>query len=459
MKSLLRRLLSLDGAASPWSNDALIREELFSIERLEQHARSLAQAQIVATKPQSVRSLNSRLRENAAVLLDAYRAIAAAVADGEAITPAAEWLIDNYHLVEEQIRLIHDDLPPRFYRQLPKLASGPFVGYPRVLGIAWACVAHSDSRFDPDSLRRFVHAYQQVEPLTIGELWAIAITLRIVLVENLRRAAARIVSSRVAREAADRLADRLLGINGLVADPEALIRHHDAQDIFSPTFVVQVVKRLRDQDPRVTPALQWLEKQLATQGTTGDEIVHTEHQRQGASNVTVRNIITSMRLISDVNWPDFFEDVSLVDQELRAAQNLPCEFANMDFATRNLYRSAIEELARGSAHTELEIARAAIDAVDNINGDANRERDPGYHLLARGRPAFERAVGYRAPLRHWLSRFNTALGPCGYIGAILLLGSIVLLTLMLLLKPYGIADARLIWLALIGLIPAIDVAV
>jgi cyclic beta-1,2-glucan synthetase len=122
------------------------------------------------------------------------------VGEGRPITPAAEWLLDNYHLVEEQIREIRQDLPPGFYRQLPTLADGPFVGYPRVFGLAWAFIAHSDSRFDPDSLCLFVRAYQRVQPLTIGELWAVAITLRIVLVENLRRAATRIVSGRAARQ-------------------------------------------------------------------------------------------------------------------------------------------------------------------------------------------------------------------------------------------------------------------
>ena len=133
-------------------------------------------------------------------------------------------MLDNYHLVEEQIREIRQDLPPSFYRLLPKLDSGPLQGYPRVLGVAWAFVAHTDSRFDPESLRCFVRAYQRVQPLTIGELWAVAITLRIVLVENLRRIAARIVSSRAARQEADVLADRLLGVNGATFEPDALLR-------------------------------------------------------------------------------------------------------------------------------------------------------------------------------------------------------------------------------------------
>ena len=146
------------------------------------------------------------------MLLAAYRAIGAAIREERAITPAAEWLVDNFHIAEEQIREIRDDLPRGFYRQLPKLAEGPLEGYPRVFGLAWAFVAHTDSLFDPQTLCRFVRAYQRVQPLTIGELWAVAITLRIVLVENLRRAAEQIESSRAARQQADALADRLLGV-------------------------------------------------------------------------------------------------------------------------------------------------------------------------------------------------------------------------------------------------------
>src|ERR1700757_2137886 len=189
-----------------------IRAELFSIERLEQHAETLAAAQRVTPLPTAGRPLATRLRDNGRVLLEAYRMMAAATHDDYPVTPAAEWLIDNFPVVEDQIREIKIYLPPRFYRQLPKIAEGPMAGYPRVFGLAWAFVAHSDSRFDEEVLGRFVRAYQRVSPLMIGGLWAIGVTLGIVLVENLRRSAQRIVAGRDARQVADILIDRLLGI-------------------------------------------------------------------------------------------------------------------------------------------------------------------------------------------------------------------------------------------------------
>src|SRR5437762_2430474 len=226
-----------------------IRAELFGIERLEQHAESLAAAQRVMSEPGQGRRLLPRVLENGRVLRDAHRVIAKSIREERAITPAAEWLVDNFHLVDEQLREIRDDLPTGFYRELPKLADGPLAGYPRVYGVAWAFVAHTDSRFDPDALRRFVLAYQRVQPLTIGELWAVAITLRVVLVENLRRLAEAIVRGRAARQEADLLADELLGVgaDGAVAPTARGLARFESGPLVT-AFAVQLVQRLREQD-------------------------------------------------------------------------------------------------------------------------------------------------------------------------------------------------------------------
>jgi cyclic beta-1,2-glucan synthetase len=435
---------------------------LFGIERLEQHARTLAAAQPVTATPARVLSLQRRLDNNAAALLAAYRASAAELESGRGVVPAAEWLLDNYHLVEEQIREIRDDLPPGYYRQLPKLAGGPFEGYPRVFGLAWAFIAHTDSRFDPDMLCRFVRAYQRVQPLTIGELWAVAITLRIVLIENLRRLADQITAGRRARSDAQALANRLLasGRGRSALDVDIASR---AEGPLSELFAAQLAKRLRDQDPRTTPALGWLEDRLRQQGTSMDEVVQHSQQRQGASNVTVRNVITSMRLISDIDWAELFESVSLVDERLRSGS----AFAAMDFATRNLYRSAIEQLARGSALSELDIATRALESCGGAAADradaaqAERMGDPGYYLIADGRRDFERAIGFSPPMRLAITRFNRAMGIGGYVGAILLVATALLALALQAVWRSG-ADASslalLAALALAAFIPATEAA-
>jgi len=147
----------------PGGEETPIRFELFSIERLAQHAVSLAQAQKVTDRKDG-QKLIPRVSENARVLLAAYQAVAKAAHEQHAITPAAEWLLDNFHVIDEQVSNIVVDLPESYYLELPKLADGVLAGYPRVYGIAWALVAHTDSRFATELLTHFVRAYQSIEP-------------------------------------------------------------------------------------------------------------------------------------------------------------------------------------------------------------------------------------------------------------------------------------------------------
>ena len=460
MKAFLRSAFEGERLSSPWDSAEPIREELFGVERLEVHARSLAVAQIVSSRASKGRLLAKRLAENRAVLLHAYRSTVKAINDARPVTPASEWLVDNYHLVERRIHEIRSDLPPGYYRQLPKLADGPFMGYPRVFGIAWAFIAHSDSRFDSEMLVRFVRAYQEVQPLTIGELWAVSITLRIVLIENLGRLAQQITTSRAQRDLADGIADRLLGAGGQPAESAAIVlAPHESQPL-SQAFAVQLVHRLRDQDPMITPALTWLDERLTMQDTTTDIAVRDVHRQQGAANVTVRNIITSLRLISDVDWKELFEELSLVDAVLAADTG----FKSMDFPTRTLYRSAIEDLSRGSNRAELDVASAAVLAAKQAEDDApavERERrgDTGYVLLAGGRRAFEKSIAYRRPLRSWASRVNRSVGVGGYVTLICLVSAILLAAPLLALDAARVGPAVLVLLGILGAIPAVDAAV
>jgi len=405
-----------------------IRAELMSVERLEQHAEALARAQpVLAPAWHAGRSLLARTRQNARVLRRHFESVARATASQRSVTPAAEWFVDNYYVVERQLQLIRDDLPAGYYRQLPKLGSGPLGGLPRIAGIAWSFVAHTDSHFDPVLLERFVMAYQRVESLTLGELWALASVLRVVLIENLRRCADRIVSGRAQREAADVLADRLLGTPTRRAEPvDAVLGIYDTRAL-PRTLAVQLVQRLRDCDPNVTPALRRVEELLHA-GGGADAAVHEELQRQSANNVTVRNIVTSLVQLSALDWSDIVEQLSVVDAVLAADS----DFAGLDFATRNRYRSAIEEIARDCPASESDVARAAIAAAQGSAAEA-AAREPGYFLIGAGRGALEAQLGYRAPLGLAARRAVRGAGVAGYLGVagLLTLGALAGLSLPL----------------------------
>ncbi|OJH43332.1 hypothetical protein [Paracoccus sp. SM22M-07] len=237
-----------------------------------------------------------------------------------------------------------------------------------------------------------------------------AITLRIVLIENLRRLTDQMASGREERRRADLLADRLL-------QPAQGHRHlfSDRPDAgpLNELFAAQLAERLRNLDPRTTPAITWLQDRLTAQGASIDSVVRHAQERLGASNVTLRNVITAFRSLSATDWNDLFEDVSLVEAGLRRHPG----HAAMDFASRNLYRSAIEELSRGSGSPETQLADMTVELAARA-APATAASDPGWHLIDRGRPALERAIGFRPAPRLWLRRLGKSAGLAGYLALI-----------------------------------------
>ncbi|MDZ7574154.1 MAG: glucoamylase family protein [Pseudotabrizicola sp.] len=440
-----------------WDDSAPIRSDLFGTERLEHHAQSLAAAQLITTgKALRVQPLSRRVRENGDILLQAYRSCAQAVQSGQVIAPAAEWLLDNFHLVEQQLRQIHDDLPPGYYRQLPKLAEGPFAGYPRVFGLTWAYVAHTDSLMSGPILARYVKAYQHVQPLMIGELWAVAITLRIVLIENMRRLALQIVEGHSKRLQADAMVDAALSASQTHGETalsvmQRVVAPYESRAL--PEIVAgQIAKRLRGLDPLQTPLLGWLEDRLTRQGTSVDEVIANTQARLGASNVTMRNIVTSIRLASEMDWADFFEDVSLVDARLRDNPT----YAAMDFATRNRYRTEIEILAHNAPLTEGEVADTALALAGK--GEDEHRRDAGYWLIGEGRRELETAIRFRPPARLSLFRRVGRWGLGGYLGAIVLVAVVIFIPPLAEMATAGVGPLGVLALAMVGFWLAVDLA-
>ncbi len=440
-------------------NEEPIRAELFSVERLEQFAAWLAGEQKEVFKPKLFPKLLPRLEDNGKVLISAYRSLAEAISDERAISPAAEWLVDNFHIIEEQLREIREDLPKGFYRELPKLKTGDFAGYPRIYAVAVTIIAHTDSRLEVETLKRFFQAYQTVTPLTIGELWASAISLRLALVENLRRLASRIVVAREEREEADNLADAFLELAAANSDEllPLLDKRLGKQKIFGHAFIAQIARRLRDQDPSINPVFDWLEKKLRKQNENIEQIVQSEHQRQAATQITVGNIITSMRLLSTLDWQNFFESVSLTDEILRKdPQDI---YAKMDFKTRDRYRAVVEKIAKRTKADELKVAEFVVKLAEKADANDERRSHVGFYLIDDGLDDLERNFGYRFTFTERRHRIILKHPTFFYLGAICFLTlAIVGLLVFIAGILYG-EMLPLVVFVVLSLIPASDLAV
>ena len=286
----------------------------FSQAQLQSHALSLARAHQLATDPSRGRPLLPKLDDSAQRLERAYRLLSTIERTDPQPIGSEDWLRDNYHVVQDQVREVRQDLPRKFYLQLAKLSGGPFDGYPRVYALARELVAHTAGRFDLEGLVDFVMAYQQHAPLSIGEIWAVPIMLRLALVEELRRLADRTVAARLSREHARRWEtlsrDENTSIETLIDDERTAHRRLTA------AFVVELLQWLRDQPSSAAPVWQALQRALESQGDTADELVRQEHHREAADQLGIGNLITSMRLLSSIDWPIFFDRVSFVEHVL-----------------------------------------------------------------------------------------------------------------------------------------------
>jgi cyclic beta-1,2-glucan synthetase len=437
---------------------------LYSLERLEQYASLLAAEHQVSAGPRRGKPLLPRLEENSRKLIAAYRVLAEAVRHERSISPAAEWLVDNFHIVEEQLREIREDLPRSYYYELPKLEAGDLVGYPRIYAIALALIAHTDSRLEIGTMKRFIRAYQNGMggvALSIGELWAFAIVLRLALVENLRRLASRTIAAREAREEADALADKVLEMAG--RQPNELGRYFaewlSKRRSIAPAFVVQITRRLRDQDPAAGVALDHLEQQLQREGRSAEQIVHQEHQRQAAAQITVANVITSMRLLSTLDWRDFFESVSLVD---RALEDDPAgAYARMDFTTRDCYRHVIERISKQTQASEPDVAQRAVKMAARAqreNPQDERRSHVGYYLIDRGLAELENAFACRPRFGERLRRAVLRHPTVIYLGALSFLTTAILAALAGYAFYSGAGPLALAGLIVLVLVPASELA-
>ncbi|HMD53653.1 MAG TPA: cyclic beta 1-2 glucan synthetase, partial [Phycisphaerae bacterium] len=392
--------------ASEIPEESPFRSELFNIEQMRVHAGSIAESHKLAAIPHRDQLLR-RLDMNEEILINTYEQVIAASSAGITVSPAAEWLIDNFYLIEDQFYIARKHLPKQYSRQLPQLADGPMAGFPRIYHIVLELIAHLDGRIDIESLNTFIGSYQLVSELRMGELWAVPIMIRLALIENLRRVAVRIEVGQRHRELAAQWAARLLSTAEMEPANLILVLADMARSKPSLTtsFVAELSRRLQGKNPALALSLTWIEQRLSGQSRSIEEFVHEETQRQAADQVSISNSIISLRLLGSIDWREFVENASVVEKVLRC--DPAAIYAHMDFTTRDRYRHVIEDIAKYSPRSEHDVARQVIElAAQNAGAAATAPQagHVGYYLINKGRPKLEKEVGAKMPLQHRLLR-------------------------------------------------------
>jgi cellobiose phosphorylase len=382
MKAFFR--LNIDPAGSTLEEP--LREELFSSDQLERFAKDLAGKHALSKKP-SKDHLLRRLEENETLLQEVRKLLNDSIKRKYAVTPAGEWLIDNFYLIEEHIRIAKTHFPKTYSEKLPQLSAGPAAGITRIYDLVLQIISHSDGKLDMESLNRFIKAYQTVTNLHLGELWAVPIVLRLALIENIRRVAARMAIDKVDRNLADYWAKKMIATTE--NDPKNLILVIADMARSEPpvvsAFVSELTRQLTGKGPGLAMSLNWIEEQLSDNGRTGAELVNAENRKQTADQVSVSNSIGSLRLLSSLDWRHFVETNSIVEQTLR--EDNGGVYGSMDFSTRDHYRHVVEGIARKSRSSEQEIAMIAIRLTKQPpaphDGD-QRTAHVGYYLIGPG---------------------------------------------------------------------------
>ncbi|MGZ6240464.1 MAG: cyclic beta 1-2 glucan synthetase, partial [Syntrophales bacterium] len=428
---------------------------------MKQHGRALADSHKLGLGHAPYQLL-TRLAENEEVLIGACTLLTAAVNANLPIAPAGEWLLDNFYLIEEQIRMAKRHLPKRYSKELPRLLNGPSAGLPRVYDIALEIISHGDGRVDPENLSSFVTAYQTVTGLKLGELWAIPIMLRLALIENLRRVGARIAADRIDRNHADYWADRMTDM--AEKDPKSLMLVIADMARSSPpivsSFVAELARRLQRQGPALALPLTWIEQRLAESGQTIERLVQSESQQLASDQVSISNSIGSLRFLGAMDWREFVERLSVVEHILY--EDPDDVYGKMDFATRDRYRHVVERIAKSSRLSESEVARKAIQLARESaarKGSGDRTAHVGFYLIDKGLPQLEELTHVRLSVSGALRKVGSRVPLFLYLGTITLITLTVTGSLLAKSDGSGLHDWLLVLTGILSLLCASHMAV
>ncbi|HKL20087.1 MAG TPA: glucoamylase family protein [Halalkalibaculum sp.] len=379
----------------------------FNKQYLEQEVRELASEQVVTLSKKPLQKIDPILSSSREVLTEAYRELASAAKKQKELSTAGEWLIDNFYIIQEQIVELKEDLPYTYYEKLPRLSEGPYRGFPRIYELVQKLAAISDNIIDKENTLNAVQSYQNAFTLKLGELWAVPIIVRFVLIVRLAERSQELLKQRKLTEKVNKHLEGVLDDRS--EEPGFVLRKlsemNFKKDSDRQLFLTIMARKLQSMGLLTDNERQWFDYQFRQLDTSLEGCLRDLAQKTSQLHLSIQNAISSLRKVSETNWADFIENCSVVEKILRLD---PAGFySDMDFKTRDTYRKKVEKLSSHSTYTEDEVAEKILQLADKRseqNGDEEvKEAHVGYYLMGRGYDEIVAELEYRTP---WLERFQ-----------------------------------------------------
>ncbi|AEF16491.1 glycosyltransferase 36 [Thermoanaerobacterium xylanolyticum LX-11] len=382
---------------SNYYEEANLHDILLNHDELKKHAQELAQNHYIMRDTKLNYMLIPRMNKSYNYIKFVYKNINLAERT-QSISQDAEWLLDNFYIIEEQVKEIRKSLSKGYYSGLPGLKNSILKGYPRVYAIAMELVSHTDGKIDEDTIIDFINAYQSKSLLSSGELWALGLMIKIALIENIKKSSEKITITQKQWSKADEVANIIFSNKNMTFDDIKKLIHDKVMTIgkIPTSFFERLLQRIRMEGDDSTVIVQYIDRILQEYDTNIADIVELDHQILAARQVSIGNAITSLKYVSTLDWSQIFEKLSNVEQILR--QDPDGTYEMMDFESRDYYRHQIEEIAKRYKTSETFVARKALECAREVLNDNNKPEyinHVGFYIIGKGRSILESKIGHK----------------------------------------------------------------
>ncbi len=327
-----------------------------------------------------------RLRENFEVISEVYQLLNEHIKLKIPIHPAGEWILDNYYVIDQEVKNIRQDLTLKKYKSFLGIANGPYAGFARIYVLASEIVNYTNNKIDAKTLSQLINAYQKRKSLSMEEIWNIGIFLKIALIENIREVCEKIYSSQIQKYKAENIIERLvenknkeeLQFNHLNNYKEKLRANYEMKY----PFIEHLSYRLKKFGKKAYPFLMALEEQVNKMGMTTHEVVSKEHFDIALRKIIIGNCITSIKSLNRISMTEIFEKINGVEDILK--KDPANVYEKMDYETKIVYRNKIKEISKKTKISELYISKKCLELSEKADKTSKRAHI-GYYLLAEGK--------------------------------------------------------------------------